>query len=128
MVAWSRSRAAWTSSGVMVVGRPLEWDLGRGAPGGHETDGHQRRRVGPGHAALPVNQNEPAVAMPFLHENAQRHLAGMTGIVHGLEDLKRSPRERHPEAGLTVAGAGDAAERALGIGAAADQRRIADAA
>src|SRR5712692_11024757 len=113
MVAWSRSRAAWTSSGVMVVGRPLKWDLGRGAPGGHQTDGHQRRRVGPGHATLPVDQDEPAVAMPFLDENAQRHLAGLAGIVHCLEDLEGAPRERHPDDGLAVAGAGGAAERAL---------------
>jgi hypothetical protein len=81
------------------------------------------------HAVRPlrVDQDESAVAAPFLAENADGELCGLLGILDGPEDLERAAREDHADGRLAVPRARHAAQLALRVGAAADQRRVADA-
>src|SRR5262249_43539810 len=88
---------------------------------------HERRRMGEGHAALPVEQDESSLAPAFLDEDVDGDLSRVGRIIHGLQDLDRPPRERDPDRGLAVAGAGDAGQRAVRVRAAADQGRVPDA-
>ena len=67
------------------------------------------------------------MAAPFLEENADGELCGLLGILDGPEDLERAAREDHADGRLAVPRARHAAQLALRVGAAADQRRVADA-
>ena len=95
--------------------------------GGAEAHGHERGGVRPRHAPLRIDQDESAVAVPFLAENADGELCGPLGILDGPEDLERAPREDHADRRLAIPCARHAAQLALRVGAAADQRRVADA-
>src|SRR5262245_15755477 len=141
----SRARAARTSSRVTMAVRPREAHAGpaglaarrpdalsgseRGDGAGRRTPAHrhERRRMGEGHAALPVEQDESSLAPAFLDEDVDGDLSRVGRIIHGLQDLDRPPRERDPDRGLAVAGAGDAGHRAVRVRAAADQGRVPDA-
>ena len=67
------------------------------------------------------------MAAPFLEENADGELCGLLGILDGPEDFERAAREDHADGRLAIPRARHAAQLALRVGAAADQRRVADA-
>src|SRR5258706_1001782 len=127
MTPASRPRAARTSAASIMRARS-ERQLRLGVGRRHEPHRHQLGRARPAHPSAPVHQDEPALTAAFLHQHAQRHLAGVTGLADHLQDVDRPARQGDADDGLAVPGARGAAERALRVGAAADQRAVAHAA
>src|SRR6266545_1576214 len=81
----------------------------------------------PAEPPSPVDTDEPAAASPLFHKHVHGHLAGMHRGGRQLEDVDRPAGQHDADGGLAVARARHAARGALRIGAAADERRIADA-
>jgi hypothetical protein len=104
----------------------LERYPGRIQGGGHPGDGHQPRGLRVAHAASPVDEDQAALAAALLHQQIDGDLGGVVGIVGFLEEVEGAPREHDADDGLAAAGARHAAQRAVGVGPAADQRAVAD--
>ena len=78
--------------------------------------------------AAPVDEDEPALAAALLDEQVDGDLGRVVGVVGLLEEVERAPGQHDADDRLAAARARDATERAVGVGAAADQRAVADAA
>src|SRR5215467_4781797 len=95
--------------------------------GRHDRDGHQSRRGRVPRPAAPVDQDQTALAAALLDEQVDGDFRRIVRVVGVLEIAQRAVAEDDTDDRLAVAGARHAAEGAVGVCAAADQRAVADA-
>src|SRR5262249_4753051 len=100
---------------------------GLGQAGGHDRDRHEPRGGRVTRPTTPVDQDQPALAAALLDQEIDGDLRGIVRILGVLEIAQGTMAEDDADDRLAFARARHAAQRAVRVGAAADQRAVADA-
>src|ERR1017187_4844098 len=95
---------------------------------GTERPGHARGVVGDSDEALPIEKNESRVAVEALLEIVHRFLRRPLRQASGFDAIGRPLREHELHDGFAPSGSGSGGAEIIGGAAAADAKRVAEAA
>src|SRR5208282_4273548 len=95
---------------------------------GTEGPCHARGVMGDSEAALSIKQNDSTVAVEALLEIVHRFLRRPLRQASGFDAIRRPLREHQLHDGFAPSGSGSGGAEIIGVAAAADERRVAEAA